>query len=1587
VTLAIAAPLAGAAKSVVGSFGTLSFEEGGGGQFNEPQSLAVNNSSGDINVVDNNKNRIQRFDALHNFLGAWGFDTIQSGKPGDLGEEAFEVCTLAADCKEGIASVSPAPGGELSSPQGIAVDQSTGNVYVTNGEFRRVDEFSATGNFIRAFGQNVVQSGKPDNVPVDEQQTVTIKADSGQFRLAFAADTTGNLPYNASATEVQTELNGLASINSGGGSVSVSGPNGGPYIVTFDGGPLADTDVPTLTINSSLLGIPVGTQLTCAGGPSSAATQTFQWLRNGEPIGGATAATYTTVAADEGEPVQCQFFAINANAGATQVSNPATVVTPFPATAPPVAPTISAPSSATLTVGGVGGQTITCNPNSAGWTGSPTFTYQWYRNGVPLAGATNPTYIATAADVATRAVFQCAVTGTNASGSVTKVSANKATSPAPSAPAAPVATSTVPSPSTVLTTTNAGEAFEICAVAADCQGGSSGTIGGAFGIIDTQLAIAPASAPNAGDVLVADRGNRRVSEYTSAGAFVRTFGFDVVASGPDDTGGGEFEVCKAGIDVCKAAAPSGSGVGQFGENGPVRVAEDSTDAIYTIESRPPNLRVQKFTLPGNVVTPQGVFAEGVLSGTSESTSPTNIAIEGSGNVLVTKGFPAGATPECLNSRSPSVNEEQRLLVLSPAGALIDTHLACAGIERANGLAVNPASGRVYLASSFPANTAQVYVLDDVTPPAATIEPVAEFDAFSATLKGHVNPQGSLAECRFDYITKAAYEANPSGARFSGAAEVPCESNPGGGTGPIAVGAIASLAPNTAYKVRLVAFKPVFGDVATASPTEEVTSAAEPPPTVITGAVAPKGTTTARLSGLVNPNGSSTEVHFEYGADGDCETSLCLSTEPEDVGSAYIPPGFPFTPVTIDLKELEPETTYHYRLVGINDTGTNAGIDRTFTTLSGEEPVCPNEDVRQKQHTDSYLGSCRGIELINNPDKGNQNVFSQFPDIATPAMTPDGERVLWYVTSGAPGGTASAGNTFLAERTESGWKSRNLIPAPAQQFGGAELPYLAEQGTPDFGTFVFNVGSSALFVGKTLVRLDREQHQEVLASYEEGVEANKGEITDDAAHVVVINPDTKQLEDIGKPGEPEVLSLMPDESPSECGLAVGGGVTGASFTGWSGSREAAGAHWNSGYRMMDTNDASRVYFEVKPNGNCGGRYGLYVRNRETEETTQIDPGTASHNVEFIRATPDGRHAYFATYRQLDPADENNGADVYRWDEGSGESTCLTCVVANASIDFFQLSLRSILVSDDFSHIYFQSKQQLVAGHGKTGTVNTYALSGGAIHFVAGEGVENLETGTGGAQAQLSADGNVLVFKSALELAGGVQNLTADSFPGECLNRFDALKPCQELYRYDDRDGSLECISCRHDGETTFSIGPPAGEGSDFAMSADGSTVAFATRQALIPQDVNQGTDVYEWRDGAVHLISDGLRTYQKELAAPRVRGVGADGRNILFSLAAPGLTGFEQDGVANLYDARVGGGFVPPIPPVHCAEDSCQGPLQAAPSLDKAGSSGSSRGNVVESGQRQRPCARKRGKAKRRCIRKHKRRLQKTRANRNAGRLK
>jgi hypothetical protein len=77
-----------------------------------------------------------------------------------------------------------------------------------------------------------------------------------------------------------------------------------------------------------------------------------------------------------------------------------------------------------------------------------------------------------------------------------------------------------------------------------------------------------------------------------------------------------------------------------------------------------------------------------------------------------------------------------------------------------------------------------------------------------------------------------------------------------------------------------------------------------------------------LNGTVHPNGVSTNVHFEYGT-----TTNYGSTTADHSYSGHTTQN-----VSATITGLSPNTTYHFRIVGTNNNGTNHGADRTFRTL-------------------------------------------------------------------------------------------------------------------------------------------------------------------------------------------------------------------------------------------------------------------------------------------------------------------------------------------------------------------------------------------------------------------------------------------------------------------------------------------------------------------------------------------------------------------------------------------------------------------------------------------------------------------------------
>jgi len=107
-----------------------------------------------------------------------------------------------------------------------------------------------------------------------------------------------------------------------------------------------------------------------------------------------------------------------------------------------------------------------------------------------------------------------------------------------------------------------------------------------------------------------------------------------------------------------------------------------------------------------------------------------------------------------------------------------------------------------------------------------------------------------------------------------------------------------------------------------SPLRGLFADAYQPETPITGTASGVSTSTAVVSGAVNPAGASVNVFFEFGT----TTAYGQSTPPQKTD-----PNNAATPFAASLTGLPAGTTIHYRAVAASDFGKFVGGDQTLTT--------------------------------------------------------------------------------------------------------------------------------------------------------------------------------------------------------------------------------------------------------------------------------------------------------------------------------------------------------------------------------------------------------------------------------------------------------------------------------------------------------------------------------------------------------------------------------------------------------------------------------------------------------------------------------
>jgi hypothetical protein len=649
------------------------------------------------------------------------------------------------------------------------------------------------------------------------------------------------------------------------------------------------------------------------------------------------------------------------------------------------------------------------------------------------------------------------------------------------------------------------------------------------------------------------------------------------------------------------------------------------------------------------------------------------------------------------------------------------------------------------------------------------------------------------------------------------------------------------------------------------------------------------------------------------------------------------PAAAFSFVSAGLSGLQPNTAYRYRVVADNGTpgGPSFGDAMTLTTRASEAPLSHG-------HLPGPPGSDRAWEQVNAPDTGGN------PVNAVDSISDNGDRAIYTLDGGNPGSQVGSFNNHLfAERTPSGWKSSasfyptreqapgNLWPANLQ--GPSDLSQVF-----DLNVDIANGGTASIWrlspnaPPQQVASVTHEQYGFFFASDDGSrvIWGLHGPV--DSDHPIA----STGLYDVSS-GAPRLVSFLPDGTP-DCG-------------------EMSNRSLFPEQHALSA-DGSHLFFV----SSCSASEALYVRDLETETTSLISSGEGTH---FIRSTADA--AFFTTRANLAPEDEGSGQDIYRYDLEDESLECLTCFGGLAAdVEGADDPFGNIAVSKDGSRLYFTSPHRLLPGAAERG-IYRLDVAGGNLAYVAPAGPGNIPTGSLASSGNaINPDGSVFIFHSSqpdLNSVDGPQN-----------------GGTAQYYRYDDNDRSLTCVSCPAAGSPPRGEAPLENTGDKSPLSSDGADFVFPTPTPLVSADQNTagpgqkpevGQDIYEWRDGRLLLVTDGL-TSSQGADRPQVQSITPSGHDVFFLQGAQ-LTPDAIDTYTRLYDARIGGGFAFPPPPPPCPLEACQGTPRGVPEESRPGSADfSGPGNVASH-----PARCRKGKVRRsgRCVaKKHKRQRAKKR---------
>jgi len=811
-----------------------------------------------------------------------------------------------------------------------------------------------------------------------------------------------------------------------------------------------------------------------------------------------------------------------------------------------------------------------------------------------------------------------------------------------------------------------------------------------------------------------------------------------------------------------------------------------------------------------------LFTAGPDAGTNElsgfTTRTPGVAVDINGDIYVTEqGAGSGANGK-VKIYAPSGAPMAQFETIEPASL---------GVAPSGDLYVAHRAGpvRKFTPSAFPVTAATTY-----TPAAQTVNQKESTAIFVDPSTGD-----------FDIVETEIFEGywigeySASGVfkgKQAGVGEVGDISGTVFPSGAVSSGVARDVSSDNLYVSR-------FGGSVSLPSQVEVLGIVPPPvlqPSIDSSSVAGVAADSATLKAQINPHTLDTTYHFEYGSE-DCSIvpDPCAAVPSVDpsIGSGHIGVG-----VSRLLSELNPGTTYHYRVVAQNSLGTTVSTDQSFTT--------------QSAGLGFELGDRRAWEMVSPPNKFGGSIGALALSEGTTQAAANGNG-LAYISSGsleaAPeGNRLIEPSSELARRGASGWSSEDITPPHARV--APLIPGHASEYklfSPDLSEALLEPRDDTALSSQTSERAPNLRKNSTPPAYTPLVTGKEGFANVPEGTEFGGDPLRSSLSEVQIAGANKSLSqvvlqsttpLSADAAPGSLYEWSGGQLKAVSQlpAGEGGAVVAAPLGSNQGsVGGAVSEDGSRVFWGRGTYVDGGGIHlnGLYLRDMLAEETTRLDvvqPGGSGaenalanlHGPAFQGASAAGTAVLFTDSQQLTADASPAERDLYRCEIPAGEAasgcTSLTDLSAPLSGSGESAEVQGVVsaLSEDASRVYFVAKGVLdeTANLGdetaETGQPNLYLWQqGSGVRFIA-------RLGTGDAPDWGQLDAGVTSFGGSFHLAATASpNGRFFSFVSERrLTQYDNRdavtgEPLEEVFSYDAADNRLACASCNPSG------GEPAG----------------------------------------------------------------------------------------------------------------------------------------------------------------------------------